>query len=287
VVNIKLTLLLHTISTSISYYVGRFINRNNIQKKYVSINDIQLYYEIIGSDDAIPLVFLHGGSAFIDSFMAQLPFFSRKEGSSSYKIIAVESRGHGKSTDSGLPFSYALMASDTLALLDYLHVPKCSIVGWSDGGIIGLELAMHHPERVNKLVLVGTNYNLEGLVPMFQEDLKHASAKHWLDRSAVLVYNRKSKHKKPKPNPDIFIKKIANMWLTEPNYSDDQIRNIKCPTLVMTGQDEEYILENHTRKLSELIQNSQLVFIPKSGHECLMEQSKISNRVIDQFLCKN
>ena len=289
--SIKITNFFKLTASSFSYYIWRFFQSNEIKKRYFNVNGINLYYESIGSEGGIPLIFLHGGSAFIDSFMGQLPFFASKKrcksNSTYYHIIAVESRGHGRSTDSEARFSYSLMADDVLSLLNYLKIDKASIIGWSDGGIIGLDLAIRYPDRIHKLVLVGTNFNLTGLVPAFQEELKYASAKNWIEPSAVWMYKWKSRYKKPKPDPDIFIKKIAKMWLTEPNYSEEQIKTIKCPTLVMTGQNEEYIFESHTRQLAQLLQNAQLELIPNSGHECLMEQRKLCNSIIDEYLRRN
>ena len=108
---------------------------------------------------------LHGGLGHSDVWGNQIPAFAEK-----YKVIAVDSRGHGRSTRDDKPFGYDLMTDDVVALMDKLGIPKASIVGWSDGGIIGLDMAIRHPERLDKLFAFGANYNLSGLKDGIDKD---------------------------------------------------------------------------------------------------------------------
>jgi len=110
------------------------------QSGYAPVNGIELYYATYG--EGPPLIMLHGGLANTEYFGNQIPVFAKQ-----YTVIAVDSRGHGRSSRDAKPYSYGLMASDVVALMDYLKIPKASIVGWSDGGIIGLDIAMNHPDR--------------------------------------------------------------------------------------------------------------------------------------------
>ena len=121
------------------------------------VNDIKMYYAIFNKGGKEPVILLHGGFVSSDYWSFEVPLLSK-----THKVVVVDNRGHGRSTMSEQPFSYNLMASDVLQLMDYLKIEKASIVGWSDGGIIGLILAIHHPERINKLFTYGTNYNLSG-----------------------------------------------------------------------------------------------------------------------------
>jgi pimeloyl-ACP methyl ester carboxylesterase len=109
------------------------------------VNDIEMYYATYGDPNNEPLILLHGGLGNADYFVNQIPAFSEQ-----YYVIAADSRGHGRSTMSEQQISYALMASDVLALMDYLEIESAYLVGWSDGGIIGLDIAIHHPERLRK-----------------------------------------------------------------------------------------------------------------------------------------
>ncbi len=117
------------------------------------VNDIKMYYAIFNKDGQEPVILLHGGLVSSDVWSLEVPLLSK-----THKVIIVDSRGHGRSTMSNQPLGYNLMASDVLQLMDYLKIKNASIVGWSDGGIIGLILAIKYPERVNKLFTFGTNY---------------------------------------------------------------------------------------------------------------------------------
>lgn len=122
--------------------------------KYTDVNDIKVYYEVYGA--GVPLLLLHGNGGSIQNFEYQIPELSKH-----FKVIAVDSRAQGKSTDSDQEITYALMASDMSALIDKLKLGSVYVVGWSDGGNVGLELAFAHPQQVKKLVTFGANYTHE------------------------------------------------------------------------------------------------------------------------------
>ncbi len=125
--------------------------------KYENVNDIKVYYETYGEGES--LLLLHGNSSSIAFFADQIPALAKH-----FKVIAMDSRAQGRTTDSDQEITYALMASDVAALIDKLKLGKVNIVGWSDGGNIGLELAYAHPEKVNKVVTLGANYSNENAV---------------------------------------------------------------------------------------------------------------------------
>src|ERR1035441_10550855 len=130
---------------------------NTLVGKYANVNDIKVYYEIYGAGE--PLLLLHGNGGSIQNFEYQIPELSKH-----FKVIAVDSRAQGKSTDSDQEITYALMASDMSALIDKLKLGSVYVVGWSDGGNVGLELAFAHPQQVKKLVTFGANYTHENLM---------------------------------------------------------------------------------------------------------------------------
>jgi alpha-beta hydrolase superfamily lysophospholipase len=121
------------------------------------VNGIQMYYARFNKGGKDPVLLLHGGFANSGFWAFEVPLLAK-----THEVIIADSRGHGRSTMTDKPFTYNLMSSDVLQLLDYLKIKITSIVGWSDGGIIGLILAIHHPERVNKLFTYGTNFNHTG-----------------------------------------------------------------------------------------------------------------------------
>jgi pimeloyl-ACP methyl ester carboxylesterase len=237
---------------------------------YASVNDIQLYYAIYGKGN--PLVLLHGGLGNMENFGNQIPAFAND-----FEVIAVDSRGHGRSTRSSQPYSYGVMASDVLALMDYLNVPKASIVGWSDGAIIGLDIAIHHPERVDKLVAFAANFVVSGL----REELRHNGTFNQYFELAQQDYKRLSS------TPDRymeFVAAIREMWRTQPQYSPQQLASIKSPTLVIDGEYDEAIKRSHTEEMSHRIPNSQLAILPGVSHFAMFQNPDEFNKVVLEFL---
>ncbi len=125
---------------------------------FAPVNEIKMYYAVYGKGD--PILLIHGGLANSDYWANQV-----RELSKTHEVIVADSRGHGRSSWSNEPISYDLMASDYVALLNALDIPKTAIVGWSDGGIIGIDIAMHHPERVTKLFAQAANVTTDGVKP--------------------------------------------------------------------------------------------------------------------------
>lgn len=239
------------------------------QSAYADIDDIRIYYEMYGKGE--PLLLLHGGTAYIGSFIYQVP-----ELSNHFQVIALESRGHGRTTDSAKPLSYRLMAEDTIKLLDRLNIKSTYVVGWSDGGNIGLTMAYDHPERVKKLVVIGAKFHFSGLRDDFIEIIQNLTPETFPHDT----YSRIA------PDPahwPVFVKKIKKLWFSEPTFTTDQIKQIHCPTLVMVG-DHDIIKMNHTTALFEALPKGQLMVVPNSSHMVLMEKPEIVNPAIITFL---
>src|SRR5208283_5312444 len=121
----------------------------------VSVNGIRMWYAAFGHGS--PVILLHGGLANSNYWGLQIPALAQH-----FEVIVVDSRGHGRSTRNREPITYHLMATDVLALMDALHIPKAAMVGWSDGAIIGLDIAIHHPERLTRLFAFAANSNTAG-----------------------------------------------------------------------------------------------------------------------------
>lgn len=236
------------------------------------VNGIDLYYQIHG--DGPPLILLHGGLANSDYWYNQTLVFAEK-----YKVIAIDSRGHGRSTFTEEPITYALMASDVIALMDTLGIERTDVVGWSDGGIIGLDLAIHHPERLHKLIAYGANYNPSGM----RSDLsKNEKFNNYIAKAA-------EDYQKVAPDPlrwDAFLENIGNMWATEPNYTPEQLVTITTSTLILDGEEEEVIDINHTKQMAGLIPTAKLILMPGVGHFAPWEQPKKFNEIVLDFLTK-
>jgi pimeloyl-ACP methyl ester carboxylesterase len=201
-----------------------------------------------------PVIFLHGGLANADYWGLQIPPLARQ-----YQVIVVDSRGHGRSTRDSRPFGYDLMADDVVALLDYLHIKRAAVVGWSDGGILGLDLALRYPERVSKVFAFAANTNPTGVVDGADKNPTFAA---YIQR-AGLEYAKLSATPKDYP---AFLRAIGRMWETQPNWTRDQLAAIKTPVLVVDGDHDEAIKFAHTRQIAEMIPGAGLLILPDTSH---------------------
>ena len=235
---------------------------NRAAGHYLATRGIRLYYETYGQGDPLLMLHINGGS--INIFSNQIPYFSKH-----YRVIAVDSRAHGKSVDPGDSLTFEMMADDFNALLDSLHLDSCYVLGWSDGGISGLLLALRHPDKVKKLVVSGPNLwaDTTGLDPWIY---------HWLERLADSM-------RRVPPNPrtrnDL---KIVELDLKEPHMTLEQLHAIQCPTLVMGG-DHDAIPSYHLWQIFRNIPKSYLWLVPGSGHFVAVYKKDYFNAVVGDF----
>lgn len=246
----------------------------NCTANFTKVNDISMYYEIHGLGE--PLIMLHGAADSIESMRYAIIALSEN-----YRVIAVDTRGHGRSTDSDQPFSYDLFAKDILELMDLLEIDKAHIVGLSDGGITGLTIAITYPDRINKLVTVGANFSPEGLTDLVIERM---SSGEFFDNSPSYTYERFA----PDPSkwPDL-IEKLRQMILSEPNYTQDDLGKIRTPVLVMLGEGDKFIRIDHTEELHRMIEDSTLFIVSKAEHNVFDGYSgnpDAANEAILEFL---
>ena len=237
---------------------------------FAKVQDVSLYYEIHGGGE--PILLIHGGLSHAGYWRAQIDDLARD-----YLVIAVDSRGHGRSSLSNKPITYKLLANDFLVLLDKLNIQSTNILGWSDGGIIALELAIREPQRLKKIIAYGANFHPKGVQPNVAENSRF---REFLTR-ASRDYHAMS----PEPNRwSEFLENITNMWTTEPNFSDLELQSITVPTLVLGGQQEEAIYPEHIEELSKKIPNSKLIMMPKTGHFAMLEKPEKFNKIVRSFL---
>lgn len=238
----------------------------------VEINGVDIYYEVYGEGNGDPVLLLHGGLSNGDHFVNQIPVLAKD-----HEVIVMDSRGHGRSSFNDTPISYSVMASDVLGLMDHLKIEKADIVGWSDGGIIGLEIALTHPERLNKVVAYGANYDPSG-VRLDIGTNEHFNA--YIERASQ-EYQENS----PAPERwDEFLNNISTMWATEPNYTEEQLQGITTPFLILDGEEEEAIDLNQTKLMALLIPGAKLELMPGTGHFAMFEQPEEFNRIVLDFL---
>jgi len=241
-----------------------------VESGMAPVNDIQMYYAVYGEGE--PVLLIHGGLGNADVWGFQLPALAE-----SHKVIVADSRGHGRSTRSDKPFGYQLMADDYLALLDHLDIDKVALVGWSDGGIIGLDIAIRHPERLSRLFAFAANYTPAGVKPSVADD---PTFNAYIARAGE-DYARLS----PTPDEfDAFVEQISQMWATEPNYAKAQLQAITVPTVIFDGDHDEAIEPAHTAEMAQLISRARLVIMKDASHFAMWQHPEEFNATVLDFL---
>ncbi|HSR31256.1 MAG TPA: alpha/beta hydrolase [Anaerolineae bacterium] len=230
-----------------------------------------MYYEIHGEGE--PLIVLHGSADSIETMRNAIVPLAEQ-----YRVIAVDTRGHGRSTDSDHPFSYDLFAKDIIELMDLLEIDRAHIVGLSDGGITGLTIAMTYPDRLDRLVAVGANASPEGLTEIVVEGMRYGA---FFESTPSYAYQRHA------PDPSHWrnlTEKLRHMILSEPNFTQDDLAKIQAPVLVMIGENDRFIRIDHTEGLHRMIANSTLFIVPKAGHNVFEVGQQGQRGVVDTAL---
>ena len=235
----------------------------------VNVNDIAMWRAEFGPQDGKPVIMLHGGLSNSNYFGNVIPFLV-KEGC---HVIVVDSRGHGRSTRSARPYSYELMASDVVAMLNALHIPKADLVGWSDGGIIGIVMAIHNPERLNRVFAFGANTVPEGLISDFDKEGVFAD----FEQRAGDEYKQMS----PTPGQyNDFKQQISRMWATQPHITSKQLKAIRTPIVIADGRYDEGIKQSHSRYMASTIPNARLVILPGVSHFAMLQNPPLFARAV-------
>ncbi len=237
-----------------------------------NINGVDLYYEVHGDPDNPPVLLLHGSIDSLESFETLVPPLVE----AGYRTIAFDGRGRGRSAWGEEPLSYGLMASDALALLDLLGVQRTDVVGLSAGATLALELAIHHPERLGRVVAFGGSFTADG-----EHDPEISPRMEAIFADLVADYGRLALQ------PERFEELLAALgqWeLVEPDYSETQMRSISVPVLIMDGESDEFVYPEHTARMAELIPEAELAIMPGTGHFALREQPEEFARIVLEFL---
>jgi pimeloyl-ACP methyl ester carboxylesterase len=236
---------------------------NPASGKFYNIRGIKIYCEVYGSGK--PLLMIHGNGGTIKSFENNIAYFSKK-----YKVIVADSRSQGKSVDEGDSLSFEMMADDEAALLDILHVKAAYVIGWSDGGITALLLAMRHPRKVIKLASTGANLwpdSTAVISSVWKRDLITYSL---LKNKIFASFSEKNR------------KKLFMLDWLQPNIPLSALQVIRCPSLIIAG-DHDVITIQHTTLIYENIPRAYLWIVPNSGHGTLIEHKDEFNKKVDDF----
>ncbi|QJE98266.1 alpha/beta fold hydrolase [Luteolibacter luteus] len=235
--------------------------------KTAKVNGIGLYYETYGGGQ--PLLLLHPNGGSIETMAPQIRHFAL-----SFLVIAVDSRGHGRSGKGEGTLNYEQMAEDIDMLLDSLELKSVNIVGWSDGGILGLLLAIHHPDKVGKLAIMGANLTPDGIEPWLI-DFIQAEKKRMNEQAA---------EKGPNAAISLELEKM-DLMLKQPDIPASDLKKIASPVLVMAG-DRDVIRNEHTLLIFQSIPKSQLQIFSGATHMISNEDPKRFNDAVRIFLTK-
>jgi len=251
------TSTIHIVHAQSAYAINYGDNKE--AGNYKKINGINMYYEIYG--DGKPLIFLHGNGGSIRSAGAKIEYFKKY-----FKVIAIDSRAHGKSIDTATKqLTYVQMANDIAVLLDSLHIDSAFVQGQSDGGIVGLLLAINYPGKVAKLATYGAN-----IFP---------GKKAVVDEIDDLVMDTLKTTANPRT------KMLYSLLAYQPNITENDLQKIKCPVLIMSG-DRDVIRLEHSIKIFNNIPNANLFIMPGATHFGTVEKPVLFNLVLSDFLNK-
>ncbi|WP_047305890.1 alpha/beta fold hydrolase [Pseudomonas fluorescens] len=240
------------------------------QAGYAEVNGIRLYYSKLGHGS--PVVLLHGGLGNADYWGLQAKALAAR-----HTVISVDSRGHGRSTRDARPYGYDLMADDVIALLDQLKIPRADFVGWSDGAILGLDLAMRYPQRVGKVFAYAANTQTSGVKEGVENNPTFAA---YIERAGQ-EYSRLSPTPKEYP---AFVEQIGHMWASQPNWSDADLARIKTPVLIVDGDHDEAIKREHTEYMAQAIPGAGLLILPNVSHFAFLQDPGLFNAALEHFL---
>jgi pimeloyl-ACP methyl ester carboxylesterase len=240
---------------------------------YVEHDAARIWFSKFGS--GFPVILLHGGLGHSGNWGYQIPALL----DAGYQAVLIDSRGHGRSTRDSRPYRYELMAFDVLAVMDALHIDKAALVGWSDGACISLILAREAPTRVAGVFFFGCNMDPSGakeigeLSPMINRCFSRHS-KDYAQLSAT---------------PDqfeAFVEAVTEMMKTQPNYSADDLADVRVPVAIVQSEQDEFIKREHAEYLARSIPGAQFVLLPGVSHFAPLQRPEDFNNVVLGFLHK-
>lgn len=221
---------------------------------YAQTSDAKLYYELYGNPKGKPIILLHGGIA--GSIGEMRSFIERL--SKDYQIIAMATRGHGKSELGNVPISYEQKANDVIAVINAVTKDSVTVLGFSDGAYTGYIVASRYPGRVKKLIAIGAGEQIPGLRKVVFEVPTTGG------RDSIMMKQRLALSPEPQRYPE-FLKKMETFY-NSMTASKELFNSIKCPVLLLSGERDLNALLPSVISAYQMIPNSQLCIIPKAGH---------------------
>ena len=235
---------------------------------YADVNGVRIWYATFGH--GAPVILLHGGLANANYWGLEVPALARD-----HQVIVMGSRGHGRSTRDKRPFGYDLMSADVIGLMDKLGLRKAAIVGWSDGAIIGLDIAIHHPERLTGVFAFAANSNPGGVKDVNQSPVFTA----FIARAA-------KEYASLSPTPTeykSFLAQITKMWASQP-FFDDQLIRIHVPVVIADADHDEAIKRENTLFMADRIPGASLLIMPGVSHFACLQDPQAFDFAVAHFL---
>ena len=237
-------------------------------EKYVELNGVRMWYDEHGKGE--PLVMLHPGGADSRAFGPNLEALTSR-----FRVFLPERRGHGHTEDGDAPYSYELMAEDTIQFLEQVVGGPARLLGMSDGAIVALLTARKRPDLAKRLICAAGVFHNNGWVPGAIDPLEEAPE------------FQKESYKEFSPDGiehlPVVVKKLNEMHGSGPKLTEKDLKKIPCRTLVMVGDDDEVILE-HAIAFYRSLPDGELAIVPGTSHGLLVEKPELCNKIIVDFL---
>jgi pimeloyl-ACP methyl ester carboxylesterase len=239
----------------------------------VPVDDALIWYATYGGGE--PVVLLHGGLGHSGNWGFQVPALI----AAGYQVVLIDTRGHGRSTRDARPFSYELLASDVLAVLDALRIEQVPLVGWSDGACTALVFAMQMPKRISRVFYFGCNMDPSGTLPLdvLPPTVERCFARHQAD------YARLSS------TPDQFsefVEAVGVMQRSQPNATAEELARVQVPVTIAQAEHDEFIRREHAEYLARTIPDAVFALLPGVSHFAPLQRPKLFNAAMLEFLAR-
>lgn len=239
---------------------------------FAPVNGVKIWYATFGKGE--PVILLHGGLANSNYWGHQVPALAER-----YRVIVMDSRGHGRSTRDERPYGYELMATDVIGLMDFLKIPKAAVVGWSDGAILGLEIAIRHRARLSKLFAFAANSDPSGVKdveksPVFTAFIARAEKEYEALSATPGQYKS-------------FVEQISRMWATQPHYTAADLKGITTPTWIVDADHDEAIKRENTEFMAAEIPGAGLLIQPEVSHFSFLQDPAQFTWDVMHFLARH
>lgn len=242
---------------------------------YAPVNGVRIWYGVFGTGR--PVILLEGGEDPSDDWSLLVPVLVRH----GYRAIVIDTRCQGRSTCSQQALDYHVFAEDVIGAMNHLRTHRAAIVGFSDGAIVGLDLAMNHPDRITRVFAYGANSSPAAEIFASPRDPIAATHSKTSDRWCEAHYHAES------PTPDAWPQldaRIQRMWRTEPNYTPAGLRAIHVPVWIADGDREAYIKRADTDMMARTIPGASELIFPGADHYAMWENSTLFNQAVLSFL---